>query len=223
MSAFLISPSPDYMFRLLLATVCGAAIGIERSFRRKEAGVRTHAILALASALFMILSKYAFFNAQGGADPTMIACQIVMGINFLGAGIIFRSKRTMTTGLTTTAGIWATTAIGMACGAGMELLAVLCTGFVLCLQLFMNKFNIGGSSLLPQELRITVINTPGIWAVLQEAKQHHEMEILTMRYKQKHEDHTVTLILQVRTRTPITPMEAIRFMDQHKEIREISV
>lgn len=223
MNALALPATLDFMFRLLLATFCGWVIGVERSFRRKEAGVRTHAVLSLATALFMILSKYAFFGDQGGADPTMIACQIVMGINFLGAGIIFRSKRAMTTGLTTTAGIWATTAVGMACGAGLELLAVLCTGLTLCLQLFMNHFNIGGSSLLPQELRITVLNTPGIWEVLQEERRRHEMEIVSMRYKQRHEDHTVTLILQIRTPKPITPEDALHFFDEHQDILEISV
>ena len=222
MGAFILPPAVDYCLRLLLATLCGAAIGLERSFRRKEAGLRTHAILSLASALFMILSKYAFYDSPTGADPTMIACQIVMGINFLGAGIVFNSNRTVTTGLSTTAGIWATTAIGMACGAGLRTLAVLCTLLTLGLQLLMNHFNWGGSSMLPQEVRITVVNTPEVWEILRQARQKYHVEILSMKYKRRH-DNTVTLILQAHLPKPIPMQTALHFIDRHKDVREISI
>lgn len=223
MSEFLASPTLDYLLRLLLAAACGGAIGLERSFRRKEAGVRTHMILSLASALFMILSKYAFFQNQGGADPTMIACQIVMGINFLGAGIIFRTKNSVTTGLTTTAGIWATTAIGMACGAGMRAMAILCTLLTLALHLTMNRLNIGGSALLPQELQITMRNSPRLWDVLSREKQARNIQILSSRINRKSDEKTITLILQIRAEKPITFEDTLRLIDQNPDIHDISI
>ena len=113
----------EFLLRLLLSAALGALVGLERSKRRKEAGIRTHCIIACTSALFMIVSKYAFLdclNIDGlrGADPARIAAQVVSGISFLGAGVIFKNGNSIR-GLTTAAGMWGTAAIGMAVGAGM--------------------------------------------------------------------------------------------------------
>ena len=112
----------EFLLRLLLSAALGALVGLERSKRRKEAGIRTHCIIACTSALFMIVSKYAFLdclNIDGlrGADPARIAAQVVSGISFLGAGVIFKNGNSIR-GLTTAAGMWGTAAIGMAVGAG---------------------------------------------------------------------------------------------------------
>lgn len=223
MGALFLRPAADHVFSLLLATVCGTIIGIERSFRRKEAGVRTHAVLSLASALFMILSKYAFADMPHGADPTMIACQIVMGINFIGAGIVFNSRRTATTGLTTTAGVWATTGIGMACGAGMNLLGFLATLLILTLQLALNKLHLGGRALMPQELHLTVVNTPEIWQTLRQKQQELGITVVDVHTRRKEEHHIVALTLHVRMRHHISMADALHFMDQHQDIKEISI
>lgn len=212
----------EYCLRLLLATLCGGLVGAERSLRHKEAGVRTHSILALATTLFMILSKYAFFGDQGGADPTMIACQIVMGINFLSMGIIFRTKQVVSHGLTTAAGIWGTAAIGMACGSGLKLLAVLFTLLMLGLQLLLHHLPfLSGHT--PQEIKLTVLNTPEAWAILQQLQQHYEIRVLSARFRTKAEPNTVKLILQVQMPRSIPMEEALHLMDQHHEIKEISV
>lgn len=112
----------DFFFRLLVAGILGAAIGLDREYRAKEAGFRTHFLVALGSALFMIVSKYGFWDILGntgiGLDPSRIAAQVVSGIGFLGAGTIIIQKL-FVRGLTTAAGIWATSAIGLAVGAGM--------------------------------------------------------------------------------------------------------
>ncbi|MBQ8892951.1 MAG: MgtC/SapB family protein [Clostridia bacterium] len=213
----------EYGLRLLLATLCGALLGAERSFRRKDAGVRTHSILSLATCLFMLLSKYAFFGAQGGADPTMIACQIVMGINFMGAGIIFRSGQIISHGLTTAAGIWATAAIGMACGCGMKLLACLFTLMIFGLHLLIQRFNIGGTAYTPREMKITVENTPEMWEVLRQMQQHYQIQILSLRCKRKAEGNTVKLILQVQLLRAIPMEDIIHLMDAHKEFKEFSI
>lgn len=111
-----------------LAFVLSAAIGAEREYRHKDAGLRTHILVGLGSALFTLVSAYGFADLTGDrpADPGRIAAQIVTGIGFLGAGVIFTRSNTVH-GLTTAATIWLAAAIGMACGAGLPLLAVAAT------------------------------------------------------------------------------------------------
>lgn len=130
-----------FIVRMLVSIVCGFAIGLERKSRSKEAGIRTHAIVCLASCLFMILSKYLtaplFSDISGNSfdgDATRIAAQVVTGIGFLGAGIIMY-RRDVMHGLTTAAGIWATSAIGMAIGGGFIVTGVCATAIILLMQL----------------------------------------------------------------------------------------
>lgn len=116
--------------RLLLAGVLGAVIGLDREYRAKEAGFRTHFLVSLGSALFMLVSQYGFEGVLGQGDirldPSRIASQIVSGIGFLGAGTIIFQKQFIR-GLTTAAGMWATAGIGMAIGGGMYVLGVAAT------------------------------------------------------------------------------------------------
>ena len=113
----------DVLVRLLVAAVLGGAIGAERELREHDAGLRTHTLVAVGSALFTIVSAYAWtdfnFSARNGItyDPTRIAAQIVTGIGFLGAGAIIRQGLSIR-GLTTAASLWVVAAIGMASGAG---------------------------------------------------------------------------------------------------------
>ncbi len=115
-----LSTELDWLLRILVAALCGTAIGYERATQRKSAGIRTHMVVAVASALFMLVSKYGFFDLLSlhdiSLDPSRIAAQIVTGISFIGAGTIL-VRREQISGLTTAAGVWATAAIGMAVGA----------------------------------------------------------------------------------------------------------
>ena len=110
----------NYILRIFVAGLLGGAIGFEREFRAKEAGVRTHFIVALGSALFMIISQYAF---TGQFDHARVAAQVVSGIGFIGAGVIIFQKNVVR-GVTTAAGLWVAAAIGLACGAGMYAVAI---------------------------------------------------------------------------------------------------
>lgn len=127
----------SYVFRMIIAGCCGFVIGLERKNRSKEAGVRTHAVVACASALMMVISKYGFADTAAniagmrGADGARIAAQVVSGIGFLGAGMIFVHKNTIT-GLTTAAGVWATAGVGLAIGAGMYVVGI-CAAFIIVL------------------------------------------------------------------------------------------
>ena len=109
------------LLNILLAVVLGFAIGYERKLRYKEAGIRTHTIVCVGSALIMVVSKYGFSDIQE-YDASRVAAQIVSGIGFLGAGIIIYRKHEIH-GLTTAAGVWATAGVGMAAGAGMYVIA----------------------------------------------------------------------------------------------------
>lgn len=132
----------EYLLRILLAAVCGGIIGYERTNRGKGAGIRTHIIVAIASSLMMIVSKYGFsdftFNADFKFDPSRIASQIVSGVGFLGAGMIFIQKHSVK-GLTTAAGIWATSGIGMAIGSGMYTIGILTSVVILAVQVVFHK------------------------------------------------------------------------------------
>lgn len=114
--------------RLSLALVLGGAIGIEREYRAKEAGFRTHFLVALGSALFCVVSQFGF--GIDLKDSSRVAAQVVSGIGFLGAGTIIFQKNVVR-GLTTAAGLWVTAAIGLACGTGMYVAAAIATAMVL--------------------------------------------------------------------------------------------
>jgi len=117
----------EFIMRILIAALLGGAIGLEREYRDKAAGFRTHFLVALGSALFMIISAYGFSEAltttEHRLDVSRIAAQVVSGIGFIGAGTIIFQKNAVR-GLTTAASIWVTAAIGLASGAGMYVLAV---------------------------------------------------------------------------------------------------
>lgn len=132
----------ELILRLLVASLCGFAIGYERTNRLKEAGIRTHMIVAVGSALVMIVSKYGFFDLMRTQnitlDPSRIAAQIVTGIGFLGAGTIL-IRRSGINGLTTAAGLWATAAVGMAVGAKLYIVGVATTAIVLLIQIILHR------------------------------------------------------------------------------------
>lgn len=120
----------NFILRIFIAGLLGGLIGFEREFRAKEAGVRTHFVVALGSALFMIISQFAF---TGRYDAARVAAQVVSGIGFIGAGVIIFQKNAIR-GVTTAAGLWVAAAIGLSCGAAMysvAMAATLMTIFVL--------------------------------------------------------------------------------------------
>ncbi len=111
----------DMVLRLLLAAALGAVIGYQRERANKPAGLRTHILIALGSALFTVVSIFGFGD---GVDVSRVAAGVVTGIGFIGAGVIFRGMRgDHVMGLTTAASVWATAAIGLAAGVGMYLIA----------------------------------------------------------------------------------------------------
>ena len=128
----------SYILNIFIAALLGGAIGFEREYRSKEAGFRTHLLVGLGSGLFMVLSLHGFDDFVGiqgiQRDPSRIAAQVVSGIGFIGAGTIIFQKNVVK-GLTTAAGLWVTSAIGMTAGTGMFALATAATAMVIvCLE-----------------------------------------------------------------------------------------
>ncbi|HZU60952.1 MAG TPA: MgtC/SapB family protein [Solirubrobacteraceae bacterium] len=119
----------DVLWRLVLALALSSLIGLERELRQKSAGLRTHSLVGLGSAAFMLVSTYGFADVLGHhvtLDPSRVAAQIVSGIGFIGGGIIF-VRRDVVRGLTTAAAVWVTAAVGMACGGDLPLIALVTT------------------------------------------------------------------------------------------------
>ena len=154
-SQFSLMQNLDFVIRILVACLCGFVLGVERSRRFKEAGVRTHMIVCAGAALIMIVSKYGFadltsaskemYNGTRGADPARLAAQVVSGVGFLGAGMIFKNGGSVT-GLTTAAGIWAAAGIGLAVGAGMYMLGILVTIAIASIQMLMHIVTVGADA-----------------------------------------------------------------------------
>lgn len=172
----------EWLVRIVVATLCGALIGFERSKRLKEAGVRTHSVVALASAVFMIISKYAFIDMTGGifgakeADPSRIASTIVTGIGFLGAGAIFRTGN-LVKGLTTAAGIFATAAVGMAVGSGLYVIGIFATALILLVHFIMHKVQLGRDKAVFCELTIKINDDNNRLEILNDFAKNNNIEL----------------------------------------------
>lgn len=130
-----------YVGRIVAAAVCGGFVGYERQSRKKTAGLRTHVIIAVAASMMMIISKYGFNDVLGEyvrLDPSRVAAGIVTAIGFIGSGIIFFRNNNVS-GITTSAGIWATVGVGMAMGAGMYVLGAVSTVIVMVSEAFLGR------------------------------------------------------------------------------------
>ena len=190
-----------FIVRLLLATLLGSIIGVEREYHAKEAGVRTHLLVALGSCLFMILSVYGFDfmldRDHVSFDPSRIASQVVTGIGFIGAGTIILQKQ-MVRGLTTAAGLWVTAAIGLACGNGMYLIAVVTTAIVL---ISLGLINVYLPYISQKERRITFLAED--YAVMAEILNQLRQEKITVLNYEMHKsaeenDGKMLVTLEIR-------------------------
>lgn len=216
----------EFLIRLLLSAGLGALVGLERSKRQKEAGVRTHCIIACTSALFMILSKYAFVDtaigADGlrGADPARIAAQVVSGISFLGAGVIFKNGNSIR-GLTTAAGMWGTAAIGMAVGAGMYWLGLIEAAILVAIQIILHRFPVGADALTTQEILVEMEDTPELQAQFDALLQSHHGQVVESSLSR--DEGYLRMEITAKLEPPITHDEALAFMKDNSGVRKVSV
>lgn len=210
----------EYMVRILLSAALGALIGLERTKRQKEAGVRTHCIIGCTAAVFMILSKYGFGDVAQGADPARIAAQVVSGISFLGAGVIFKTGMSIR-GLTTAAGMWGTAAMGMAVGAGLYWVGLAETAVLMVVQLLLHRFPVGGDMLTGQEITVEMEEQAEVLAAFNRMLADHGGHVVESSMSRS--QTKLRMELSVRIRAPITHEEAVAFLNAWPQVSKISV
>jgi putative Mg2+ transporter-C (MgtC) family protein len=209
----------ETLLRIALAAVFGGAIGLEREFREREAGLRTHMLVAVGSALFTITSAYGFrdFLVNGGAvvraDPTRVAAQIVTGIGFLGAGAIIRQGLAVR-GLTTAATLWVVAAIGLSCGSGYYS-AALITTLVAVFLLWPMRYIARRLFDRPHEHRLAVQLRPGTHA----ATVVELLERIGVRIASFEVGDEDALDLLVDLPRGIAPGLVVRTLVQHQDVR----
>lgn len=215
----------EFFIRIVLAAILGALVGLERSKRQKEAGVRTHCIIACTSALFMILSKYAFVDLVGvnglrGADPARIAAQVVSGISFLGAGVIFKNGNSIR-GLTTAAGMWGTAAVGMAIGAGMYWVGLIEAAVLVGIQIVLHRFPVGADALTTQEIVVEMTDSDELLARFDALVKSHRGQITESSLTRQ--NGVLCMEVTAKLDPPITHEEALAFMKANDGVRRVSV
>lgn len=176
----------EVTIRLVVALLLGGIIGVEREFRAKDAGFRTHFLVSVGSALFCVVSQYGF--GEELKDASRVAAQVVSGIGFLGAGTIIFQKNVIR-GLTTAAGLWVTAAIGLACGTGMLLIAAVSTALVLIGLEVINEFipRIGTTSIA---LTFTSPSKESVMRVIDQIKDDC-IELYSFELKDRHTSNGV--------------------------------
>ena len=215
-----------FCVRLIVACLCGAAIGYERSKRFKEAGIRTHIIVCVGAALAMIISKYGFEDLGGildgsrTSDPARVAAQVVTGISFLGAGVIFKNGGTIK-GLTTAACLWATASIGLAVGAGMIAIGVFATVLVTAVQILLHRYAVGSDAYMANHLQFTVKNGFEFNRSLMKQMEDWDATIAESKIDRR-KDGTTEYDITIRRKKELTYDEMKAFMEAHDEILSAS-
>lgn len=193
--------------QLLLASLLGGFIGLERELHGRPAGFRTHLLVSLGSCLFVAVSihfyrLYGNFSGVGpiGVDPGRVAAQVVAGIGFLGAGAIIKDKASVR-GLTTAASLWVAAAVGLACGVGMLALAVLVTALALVSLLFLKKIE----SRLSRDTYVTVtvwsVDIEGQMSRIEQLLQECLMKVVKLNIEKDVERHEVKLKFETKFST----------------------
>ncbi len=221
----------EFFLRIVVACICGAIIGLERSRRLKEAGIRTHIIVCCAAALVMIVSKYGFSDMMGangeglfgthGTDPARLAAGVISGGSFLGAGIIFRNGNSVK-GLTTAAGIWATAGIGLAIGAGMYVIGLLATGVMFLAQILTHRYTIGVDSMIVGRMHCVVDNSGEFRKALDSYIAEHRMKILEIRVD-LNDNGSAEYDLTLRMGQDITITDLSTFLGSMNDVHALSI
>ncbi len=215
-------PLLDCCCRLAVSCILGMLIGIERSKRFKEAGVRTHIVVCCGAALCMIVSKYGFADLGGildgsrTSDPARVAAQVVSGIGFLGAGVIFKNGSTVR-GLTTAAVLWFSACVGLAVGAGMYVIGVFAALVTLLLLVVLHRHAIGGDAYATNRLQFVVKNGSNFNGALMDQLEQWQAQVSESKVA-RHRDGTTDYDLTVRRRTEIQYAEMKAFMESRDDI-----
>lgn len=176
----------EYLLRIFLAMILGMLIGNERKNRHKSAGMRTHALVALGSALMMVVSKYGFYDSVQG-DGARLAAQVVSGVGFLGAGMIF-VRHNLVSGLTTAAGVWTTAGVGLTIGSGMYFVGIFSAVMMVVMQNVSHKIPFFANVTASGQIRMTVLNKPGVIEELEQLMGTYKVEISGIQINKTEKD-----------------------------------
>lgn len=216
----------DFCMRIFAACMCGAVIGFERTKRYKMAGIRTHIIVCCGAALIMVVSINGFEGLQNltgvrAGDPARLAAQVVSGIGFLGAGVIFKHGKSVQ-GLTTAAGLWTTAAIGLAMGAGMYVVAIFTTILVGGLQIIMHRHIFSGDSPISYCLKFVASDTKGLEKQLREQMFHWHARITDTKISENANGDVEYEINFVSDRL-LSYEDIHRFFVSNEDIKDVSI
>lgn len=196
------------LVRMLFAVVCGGAIGMERSFKNRPAGFRTHILICVGATVASVTGIYLYVNLHQPADISRIGAQVVSGLGFIGGGTIIVTKKQTIKGLTTAAGLWASGIIGLAIGAGFYEGALIATALVLFAETFFFRFSqrIKGSSGFVVVLRYH--HKEALDVVMRYCKDHR-VAIHNLRVTSESESDTsvYTAVISLRTRYALDEQE----------------
>ena len=176
----------EYLVRIFVVACLGLLIGSEWKNRNKSAGIRTHVIVALGAALIMVVSKYGFMDVEK-ADAARVAAQVVSGIGFLGAGVIF-VRNNLVNGLTTAAGIWATAGVGLALGSGMYVVGISSALLVLFIQFVMHRIAYFADVASGGLIRMTLVKREGIVQSMEDYLQREKLSVISVKINKTKKD-----------------------------------
>lgn len=207
------------LVRLFLAMLLGGILGYGREKKHLPAGFRTYMVVCLGSALAMMVGIYVT-DLTGAADASRIGAQVVSGISFLGAGVIFKHGNAVR-GLTTAAGLWATAGIGLAMGAGMYPVGVFGTLMIALLQILMHKFVMQADALASNHLHFTVQDSAQFHERLGDYLQERNVQIMDSRITY-HDDGFVSYDITVRAPREMTISDLNQFLRSCGDVRGVS-
>lgn len=205
------------LLRLVLSCVCGFVIGSERENKNKSAGTRTHTLVCLGACLGMIVSKYGFHDIVK-YDAARVAAQIVSGIGFLGAGVIFIRKDSIT-GLTTAAGIWTTSIVGMAIGSGMYFIGLISAILIIMFQSFLYT-----GEIFQKHEQLTIVIESENSSIIDKIDDYIMQNNLVKRsYSLKFNDHKYILNFKVFPKDTDERNKLIRFLESNLKVDKFDI
>jgi putative Mg2+ transporter-C (MgtC) family protein len=220
----------ELVIRLSAATLLGSIIGLERQRHEWAAGLRTHMLVCLGSALVMVVSTYGFNDVVGhtgiSLDPSRVAAQVISGIGFLGAGTILFLRQEVVRGLTTAAGLWTVAAIGLACGGGLYLAAGITTGIVFVILAlikpletrFINKDKFSGFTMVLERKEVSLQD---IEDVLKENTVKYKEISLSPAFEEDLDEMKISLDKTAfKKHDPLVIIDALRKL---KGVREVNL
>lgn len=206
------------VLRMLLAVLCGGVIGIEREFKRRPAGFRTHILICVGAAMTTMTGQYLSYYAAYPTDPARLGAQVIAGIGFIGAGTIIVTRHRRVRGLTTAAGLWTAALVGLSLGSGFYEGAILVTILILLAELFFSKIEY---HLLQTTSEISIYveytDRDGVEQILKRFREKRirvlNMEI-TNPVKSEHHNASVIFFLRLHKRArPDQILESIRSLE----------